>query len=109
MSVAETTSPTGSLSTATEPASATALLGIEGMHCASCVSRVEKELRGVPGVVEASVSLPGEEARVTFTPLAADVAQLERAVERAGLAARVREGERARAGGTREAPGSAPA
>ena len=90
MSVAETTSPTGSLSTATEPASATALLGIEGMHCASCVSRVEKELRGVPGVVEASVSLPGEEARVTFTPLAADVAQLERAVERAGFAARVK-------------------
>ena len=58
----------------------TALLGIEGMRCASCVARVEQELQAVPGVVAASVSLPSEEAWVAFTPAAADVAELEQAV-----------------------------
>jgi P-type Cu+ transporter len=59
-------------------------LGIEGMHCASCVARVERELRTVPGVVDASVNLGSEEARVTFSAGAVPVAQLEQAVERAG-------------------------
>ncbi len=62
----------------------TAQLDIEGMHCASCVARVERELSGVPGVVDASVNLIGEEARVRYTPTAVDVSQLEQAVERAG-------------------------
>src|SRR6266496_4262260 len=62
----------------------TTRLGIEGMHCASCVARVERELRSVPGVVEASVNLGGQEARVTYSSSAAPVAQLEEAVERAG-------------------------
>ena len=44
----------------------TALLRIGGMHCASCVGRVEKALRGVVGVNEASVNLATGEARVSF-------------------------------------------
>ena len=32
-------------------------LAIEGMHCASCVSRIEKALAEVAGVEEASVNL----------------------------------------------------
>ena len=91
MSSAETTSPRSIQPSRSEPsATATAVLDIEGMHCASCVARVEKELQSVPGVVEASVSLPSEEARVTFTPAAADVAQLERAVGHAGYSARAK-------------------
>ncbi|WP_417066679.1 heavy metal translocating P-type ATPase [Niveibacterium terrae] len=39
-------------------------LKISGMSCASCVARVEKALNRVPGVLEASVSLPAESARV---------------------------------------------
>jgi P-type Cu+ transporter len=62
-------------------------LAIEGMHCASCVARIERELQGVPGVLEASVNLAGEDARVSFAPAAVDAAQLERAVERAGYKA----------------------
>jgi len=65
----------------------TAQLGIEGMHCASCVARVERELHAVPGVVEASVSLASEEARVSYSPAAVEVAQLEQAVQRAGYTA----------------------
>jgi Cu+-exporting ATPase len=68
-------------------ATETARLGIEGMHCASCVARVERELAGVPGVLEASVSLSSEEARVSYLPAAVKVAQLERAVARAGYEA----------------------
>ncbi|RCW65675.1 heavy metal translocating P-type ATPase [Pseudorhodoferax soli] len=39
-------------------------LQIEGMTCASCVGRVEKALRRVPGVIEASVNLASEQATV---------------------------------------------
>ena len=62
----------------------TAQLRIEGMHCASCVARVERELQAVPGVQDAAVSLAGEEARVTYAPAGLDIAQLEQAVQRAG-------------------------
>ena len=40
-------------------------LPIEGMTCASCVARVERALRKVRGVVDASVNLATERARVT--------------------------------------------
>jgi Cu+-exporting ATPase len=39
-------------------------LAITGMHCAACVRRVERALLRVPGVVEASVNLATESARV---------------------------------------------
>lgn len=39
-------------------------LQIKGMHCASCVGTVEKALRAVPGVREASVNLATRAARV---------------------------------------------
>ena len=43
-------------------------LGISGMTCASCVGRVERALRKVPGVQEASVNLATESARIAFVP-----------------------------------------
>src|SRR5262245_28805955 len=39
-------------------------LDIEGMTCASCVAHVEKALRHVPGVLDASVNLAAETATV---------------------------------------------
>ena len=39
-------------------------LHIGGMTCASCVNRVERALRRVPGVLEASVNLATEQATV---------------------------------------------
>ena len=41
-------------------------LGISGMTCASCVARVEKAIRAVPGVKEVSVNLATERAHVRF-------------------------------------------
>ena len=39
-------------------------LAIDGMTCASCVARVEKALKGVPGVTSASVNLATKSARI---------------------------------------------
>ncbi|MBX7246906.1 MAG: heavy metal translocating P-type ATPase [Candidatus Sumerlaeaceae bacterium] len=41
---------------------------VDGMHCASCVGRVEKGLAGLDGVKSASVNLATGEARVEFDP-----------------------------------------
>lgn len=43
---------------------ATLDIGIGGMTCASCVARVERALKKVPGVAEATVNLATESARV---------------------------------------------
>ncbi|MEZ4624090.1 MAG: copper ion binding protein [Thermomicrobiales bacterium] len=59
-------------------------LPIEGMTCASCVSRVEKALAGVPGVTLANVNLATENATVQFDPAVVTADQLDAAVERAG-------------------------
>ena len=67
---------------------ATARLSIEGMHCASCVSRVEDELARVPGVVGANVNLTAEQATVSYVPGRAQLPSLEEAVARAGYKAR---------------------
>lgn len=65
---------------------ATIELDIDGMTCASCVSRVEKALAKVSGVTHASVNLATERATVDA---AADVsaAQLAEAVKQAGYGA----------------------
>ena len=64
-------------------ATTTVQLPIEGMTCASCVGRVEKALRRVPGVLEATVNLASEQATVTLAAGAAADA-LTAAVKRAG-------------------------
>lgn len=60
-------------------------LAIEGMTCASCVSRVERALGRVPGVREASVNLATHSARVSVDGAAGDA--LLQAVEKAGYEA----------------------
>jgi Cu+-exporting ATPase len=62
-------------------------LHVDGMTCASCVGRVEKALKAVPGVVDASVNLATEGARVTRLGDAAGDAELVAAIERAGYGA----------------------
>ena len=46
---------------------ATARLDVEDMTCASCVGRVERALKAVPGVIAAEVNLATRSARVRFT------------------------------------------
>ncbi len=65
-------------------------LSVEGMTCASCVGRVEKALRKVPGVASAEVNLATETAEVRMNGPGTDVAALVAAVEKAGYHARLR-------------------
>lgn len=58
---------------------------IEGMTCASCVARVERALKTVPGVTAANVNLATERATATGT---ADLASLIGAIADAGYVAR---------------------
>ena len=62
-------------------------LQIEQMTCASCAGRVERALARVPGVLEASVNLASEKARVRLLA-ATPTAALEQAVAEAGYRAR---------------------
>jgi Cu+-exporting ATPase len=57
---------------------------IHGMSCASCVGRVERALRGVSGVLDASVNLAERTGRVDFLSGVASVDGLRAAVEGAG-------------------------
>ena len=58
-------------------------IDIEGMTCASCVSRVEKALLKVPSVTSASVNLATERATVQLTDVS-NVEFLFKAIEKAG-------------------------
>ncbi|MDP2005956.1 MAG: heavy metal translocating P-type ATPase [Rubrivivax sp.] len=58
-------------------------LQVTGMTCASCVMRVEKSLKAVPGVSQASVNLATEQASVSAEP-AVTADTLAAAVRKAG-------------------------
>ena len=62
----------------------TLTIGVGGMTCASCVSRVERALKKVPGVDGAAVNLATEKATVSFDPASAEVETLLGAIEDAG-------------------------
>ncbi|HSL95197.1 MAG TPA: heavy metal translocating P-type ATPase [Thermoleophilia bacterium] len=62
----------------------TEVLPITGMTCASCVSRVERALKHVPGVLKAEVNLATERATVTVLPGAGVRERLVNAVRDAG-------------------------
>ncbi|HEU5368058.1 MAG TPA: HAD-IC family P-type ATPase, partial [Ktedonobacterales bacterium] len=68
------------------PAEVTLLL--EGMTCASCAARIERNLKKVPGVEAAAVNLATERGVVTYHPQQVDVSGLIGAVEKAGYGAR---------------------
>jgi Cu+-exporting ATPase len=61
-------------------------LQVSGMTCASCVARVEKALKKVPGVAGAAVNLATEMVTVQALP-GVPVADLTAAIEKAGYAA----------------------
>ena len=69
-------------------------LPIEGMTCASCVARVEKALKAVPGVATAEVNLATETATVSLAE-GAPPQSLVAAVEKAGYLARLTPAPRA--------------
>jgi Cu+-exporting ATPase len=85
----------------TTATTATCSLAIGGMTCASCVARLEKALRKLPGVEQANVNLATEVASVTFSPEMVGTEQMAQAVTAAGYTAIVRQDV--------STPGAAPA
>ncbi|GIW26244.1 heavy metal translocating P-type ATPase [Meiothermus sp.] len=66
------------------PVVAEVAFGVTGMTCAACAARVERALKKLDGVLEASVNLATERATVKFLPASTGLAQLKRAVRDAG-------------------------
>ena len=62
-------------------------LVLEGMSCAACAMRIERGLKKVPGVIEASVNLATEQATVTYDPALTGLEQMQAKVEAIGYKA----------------------
>ncbi|MDR1574124.1 MAG: cadmium-translocating P-type ATPase [Clostridiales Family XIII bacterium] len=60
---------------------------IGGMSCAACAQRVEKAIKRLPGVTEASVNLATEKASVVYDPQTLRVSAIKAAIEKAGYEA----------------------
>ena len=59
-------------------------LKIEDMNCAACVSRVERELRSIPGVVQVAVNLATARATIEYNPDQVGAREFLATVEKAG-------------------------
>lgn len=68
-------------------------LGIDGMTCASCASRVERGLAKLPGVCNATVNLASERAEVQLQESDLSLQEIVQAVEDLGYSPRVAEAE----------------
>ncbi len=58
--------------------------GIQGIHCAACVRRVEQQLSALDGVVRASVNFATEQATVDYVSQQIDAEDIKAAVRDAG-------------------------
>lgn len=59
-------------------------LGVDGMTCASCSSAVERELKKLDGVSEASVNLATNRAAFSYDPAKVKLAQVREAITKSG-------------------------
>ena len=60
------------------------LFPVEGMTCASCVSRVEKKLASLDGVHQVDVNLATEQVSIDYTAALIEFEVLQRALDQAG-------------------------
>ena len=58
--------------------------GVQGMTCAACVARVERSVKKLPGVLDASVNLATEKATIDYLPEEISPDQIQEAVRDAG-------------------------
>ena len=64
-------------------------LYLVGMHCSSCATLIERSLKKVPGVKQASVNFAAEKATILFDDHLAGVPDLIAAVKKAGYGAEI--------------------
>ncbi|OGS07991.1 MAG: copper-translocating P-type ATPase [Elusimicrobia bacterium RIFOXYA12_FULL_51_18] len=63
------------------------VIPLEGVHCASCVARVESGLAGMPGVMRVSVHLPSRTAFLSYDPGLATTDAITRKIAEMGYKA----------------------
>ncbi len=59
-------------------------LPVTGMSCANCAAAIERQLRKVPGIEQATVNFATEEASVAFDPRKLDLRDVEEKIREAG-------------------------
>ncbi|MEH6670290.1 heavy metal translocating P-type ATPase [Halopseudomonas sp.] len=74
-----------------EPLTESADIPVLGMSCGSCVSRVEKAISQVPGVLGSSVNLTTQKVSVTFLSGVVSLADIHQAIRGAGYEPRKQE------------------
>ena len=62
-------------------------VAVGGMTCAACVSAVEKTLKGLEGVTDASVNLATEKASIEYIPTITGFEDFKRVISEAGYSA----------------------
>ena len=62
----------------------TATIGIAGMTCDNCVKRVDRALRGLPGIKEVKVDRAGAFVKITFDRSRVDVPAMHDALLKSG-------------------------
>jgi len=67
-----------------EPVTEKATIGVSGMTCASCVARVERAIKALPGVIDAAVNLTTESATVEYLPATVSRERIAEAIRAAG-------------------------
>ncbi|MCL4561685.1 MAG: cation transporter, partial [Chloroflexi bacterium] len=63
-------------------------IGIENLHCASCVQFIENELEATPGVLDANVNIATQEATIEYLPEQTSLPRLNAAIESWGYKTR---------------------
>ncbi|MCM8899940.1 cadmium-translocating P-type ATPase [Caldicoprobacter algeriensis] len=67
-----------------EPSRREVSIPIGGMTCAACAKAVERAIKRLPGVDEASVNLATEKARVVYNPAMVRLSEIKQAIIKAG-------------------------
>lgn len=62
----------------------TAILPIEGMHCASCASTIKRKLEKIDGVGSCEVNFGTEKATVSFDPQRTSVSTMNKEIDKLG-------------------------
>ncbi|MBI2844161.1 MAG: copper-translocating P-type ATPase [Armatimonadetes bacterium] len=64
-----------------------ATIPIMGMHCSSCVSKIERQLSDLDGVIKATVNLATEQATIDYVPRQISPEELRQAIQDLGYEA----------------------
>jgi Cu+-exporting ATPase len=60
------------------------IIPVSGMHCAACVSKIEKSIKKIDGVTSAAVNLATEKATVSFDDSKTNGEEISNAIEQLG-------------------------